>query len=132
MTQRKLSVLMEAYLASSGVPSEPPIEAQERAPMPIVPSHRWAVDDRKRLRKTYCFDDMSNRNSFVVQLMDLEMICGHNAEVTITEGRVQIRVWTHSSDSLTELDKEYAAAADAIYRDIVCPHSSIYLGNTVG
>jgi pterin-4a-carbinolamine dehydratase len=132
MTQKKLSVLMEAYLATPGRPSEPPIEAQERAPMPIVPSQRWSVDDRTRLRKTFCFDDISQRNSFVAQLMDLEMLCGHSAEVTVTEDRVKIRVWTHSSDSLTELDKEYAAAADSIFRDIVCPHPSIYLGNTVG
>ena len=132
MTQKKLSILMEAYLASPSVPSEPPIEAQERAPMPIVPSHRWSVDDRTRLRKTFCFDDTHQRNTFVILLLDFEQLCGHSAELTLTENRVQIRVWTHSSDSLTELDKEYAAAADSIFRDVVCPHPSIYLSNTVG
>ena len=132
MTQKKLSLLMEAYIASPQVPFEPPIKAQKPEALPIIPTERWMVIDRKRLTKTFSFESVDKRNTFVSQLLRLEADCGHHAEITITEEGVRLRLWTKTSDSLTDLDKEYARAADAMYRDLHCPLPSVYLRHTVG
>lgn len=132
MTQKKLSLLMEAYIASPQVPFEPPIKAQEPEALPIVPTERWTVVDRKRLLKTFKFESVDKRNTFLTQLLRLEADCGHHAEIIVTEDSVQIRLWTKTSDSLTDLDKEYARTADAMFRDLHSPLPSVYLHHTVG
>ena len=132
MTQKKLSLLMEAYIASPQVPFKPPIEARKPDVLPIVPSERWAVIEKKRISKLFRFSDIDARNTFVTQLLRLESDCGHNAQLLIDENDVKVTLWTRASDSLTELDKEFARVADSIYKDITCPLPSIYIHNTVG
>ena len=123
---------MEAYIASPQVPFEPPIRAQEPQAMPIVPSERWVVTDRKRLSKTFSFANISKRNTFATMLIQFDEQTEHNAEILISENDVKVKLWTRSSDSLTDLDKEYAKAVDEIYRDLTCQLPTIYMRNTVG
>ena len=130
MTQKKLSRIMEGYLASAQVPSEPPIRAREPEPV-ILPTERWVLEDRKRLRKTYKFDAVGQRNLFVSLLLGMENESGHSGELSITKDSVKI-VLGSFEDPITDLDKEYAKSADLIYRDVVCPMPKVYPFNTVG
>jgi pterin-4a-carbinolamine dehydratase len=123
---------MEAYLASAQVPSEPPVKATP-AQAPVVPMSRWVLEDKKRLRKVYTFDDVKMRNEFARQVLSVEEVSGHaSGEIYVVGMTVTVRVWTRETDALTELDREYAKTVDTIYKDVVCPVPAIYLRNTVG
>ena len=64
------------------------------------------------------------RSAFVAGLFEYEAKTQHNATITIDEGEVTLDVRTKDVDQITELDKEYAAWADELYRDVVysSPH----------
>ena len=86
--------------------------------VPVIPVNKW-VKDGKTLVKTYNFRLQEQRNDFVKQLLDHEVAVGHNADISITEGGVNIRLQTKDIGEVTELDKEYAKWADELYRDVV-------------
>ena len=86
--------------------------------VPVIPVNKW-VKDGKTLVKTYNFRLQEQRNDFVKQLLDHEVAVGHNADISITEGGVNIRLQTKDIAEVTELDKEYAKWTDELYRDIV-------------
>lgn len=86
----------------------------------IMPSEKWErVDSPLRLRKGYSFMSQEKRNAFVAELFEYETKTGHNATITIEEGRVTLDVRTKDVDQITELDKEYAKYADVLFRDVV-------------
>ena len=86
--------------------------------VPVIPVNKW-VKDGKTLVKTYNFRLQEQRNDFVKQLLDHEVEVGHNADISITEGGVSIRLQTKDIGEVTELDKEYAKWTDELYRDVV-------------
>lgn len=131
MSAKKLSSIMEAYLASAQVPSEPPVKATPSS-APIVPMNKWMLEDKKCLRKTYMFDSIELRNEFMRQLFDVDGADFHAKEIYAVDNTVTIRVCTKVDSALSELDKEFARLVDVIYKDVVCPVVAIYLHNTVG
>lgn len=86
----------------------------------IIPVDRWEiVDSPKRLHKTYKFISNDLRNAFVNGLFDYEKKSGHNAKMSIEEYKVVLEVYTKDIDQITELDKEYAAYSDILFKDII-------------
>lgn len=86
----------------------------------IVASDKWEkVDSPLRLRKSYSFMSQEKRNLFVIELFEYEARIGHNATITVEEGKVVLDVRTKDVDQITELDKEYAKFADVLFRDVV-------------
>lgn len=94
-----------------------PVQPKEQQ-LPIMPTERWR-DVNGALHKTYKFRRQEDRNQFVISLLSYEQSVQHNAEFTITEQQVTIKVQTKNVDRVTELDKEYARYADVLFRDLV-------------
>lgn len=87
------------------------------ASAPIIPMNRWlATGDA--LTKAYAFVDNCIRNRFVVLLLGYEEKVHHHAQITIDEFVVHVAVRTRGVDLVTEIDKEYAAYADVLYKDV--------------
>ena len=86
--------------------------------VPVIPVNKW-VKDNKALVKTYIFRQQEQRNDFVKQLLDHELEVGHNADISVTEDGVSIRLQTKDIAEITELDREYAKWSDELYRDVV-------------
>lgn len=85
----------------------------------IIPVEKWeTVESPKRLRKHFKFISNQMRNSFVEGLFEYELKIGHNAKITIEEYKVTLDVYTKDVDQITELDEEYAAYADVLFKDI--------------
>lgn len=86
----------------------------------IIPVEKWEkVASPTRLHKTYRFSSTELRNTFVTSLFDYETKIGHHAKMTIEEDDVTLDVYTKDVDQITELDKEYAAYADILFKDVV-------------
>lgn len=86
--------------------------------VPVIAMNKWQKSDNS-LVKTYKFISNELRNDFVRQLLIHEEKVGHNATMTIQHETVSLTLRTHDIEQVTELDKEYAKAADELYKDVV-------------
>lgn len=108
------STLVESVTASTIQPAVPVVPAKKR--LPVQAKIAWEKSDSK-LKKTFKFNDVEERNSFLYQLLAYEQEKGHNATMLIKEREVTLQVTTKDLGKLTELDREYAHAADQIYEE---------------
>jgi pterin-4a-carbinolamine dehydratase len=86
--------------------------------VPVIATNKWKKSENS-LIKTYKFISNELRNDFVRQLLIHEENVGHNATMSIQTETVTLTLQTHGIDQVTELDKEYARAADELYKDVV-------------
>jgi pterin-4a-carbinolamine dehydratase len=117
----KLKLLHEEFIEKSKRPMQfgrMPINPKS-IELPVVPMSKWeALHDPIRLSKVFIFKRVSDRNSFINELMNYESEVKHHANLTITEDKVQVQVFTKDLEKITELDKEYSKFADEIYKEI--------------
>lgn len=90
----------------------PLLSAREIAELkPRVPS--WEVMGGKQLSRTFLCPDfasalgLANRIGAVAEELD------HHPELSISWGKLNVIVWTHRVNGLTELDFMFAARCDA-------------------
>ena len=123
----RVSALMKEYFDSqaqaesrAGKQLLPESFGSLSAELPVAPeSTDWSLQyDPERLHRTYIFDSISQRSLFVEELMSLEEVSSHHAKITIEGLKVTVEVWTHDVERVTELDQEYAADCDVLYKDI--------------
>ena len=81
---------------------------------PEVPE--WDVVDRKKLRRTFDFDDFAQALEFVNAVGEIAEEEGHHPNIAFTYGEATIEIWTHKVDGLTESDFILAAKIDGIER----------------
>lgn len=86
---------------------------------PIRPTNKWIIASGGSLFKKFFFVDNDERNRFLFALLEYEVLKGHSAEMKVKDREVMIAVLTKDLDMVTELDKEYAAEADLIYKDVI-------------
>ena len=80
----------------------------------------WEVhQDPERFSKRFKFDSRHRMTSFLNELMIYEDEVGHHGEQRINYDQIDISVYTHDVNRITELDKEYARDVDNIYRDVL-------------
>ena len=91
------------------------------APVPIVPMDRWQPvgDDKTTLTKTYRFARVADRTSFVIALLAWEEETSHFATTSIDGHNVKVNVGTRNIGKVTELDREYAAYLDDVFKDLM-------------
>jgi len=115
-----LKKLNEQFLSRANRPlsfNEPPIHAK-KSETPVFATERWnSVNDS--LVKTYQFRRDNDRDKFVVGLLSYEQDVKHHAVITIEGNKVAVKVTTHDVDRVTELDKNYAAFCDVLFREVV-------------
>jgi 4a-hydroxytetrahydrobiopterin dehydratase len=73
----------------------------------------WQVERQHHLEKEYEFDDFASALAFVNRVGAVAEEQGHHPDLSLTWGKVGIRIWTHKIDGLTESDFVLAAKCDA-------------------
>lgn len=76
----------------------------------------WAVEGGHHLKKAYDFENFRRALDFVNRVGAIAEEQGHHPDIFLTWGRVELRIWTHKIDGLTESDFILAAKADAARR----------------
>lgn len=94
-----------------------PIKAKQ-SNAPIIAMNRWVYKDGS-LVKRYEFRREEDREKFVSSMMQYERITKHYASLLVKKDSVVVSVTTEGLGHITELDKEYAAHADVVFKDIV-------------
>ena len=79
---------------------------------PQIP--QWAVEDDKRLRRAFHFQDFVTALAFVNQIGALAEEEGHHPDLYLTWGKVEVVLWTHKIGGLSDNDFIMAAKTDVL------------------
>jgi len=74
----------------------------------------WQVVDRHHLWKSFTFPDFRTALNFVNRVGETAEAEGHHPDVFLAWGKVDIKIWTHKVDGLTESDFVLAAKIDGL------------------
>ncbi len=74
----------------------------------------WNVVHEHHLEKSFHFPDFVQALAFTNRVGELAEEQGHHPDIYLTWGRVDIKIWTHKIDGLTESDFILAAKIDAL------------------
>lgn len=68
----------------------------------------WSIVEGHHLEKEYTFPDFAAALAFVNRVGAIAEEMDHHPEVTLTWGKVRIRIWTHTVNGLTRKDFQLA------------------------
>lgn len=77
----------------------------------------WDVVNEHHLHKAFSFPDFVKALAFVNRVGDLAEQQGHHPDIFLTWGKVEIAIWTHKIDGLTESDFILGAKIDQLYQE---------------
>ena len=75
---------------------------------------QWKVVDEHHLNRTFTFPDFKQALDFVNRVGALAEEQGHHPDIMLAWGKVEITLWTHKINGLTESDFIMAAKIDAL------------------
>jgi 4a-hydroxytetrahydrobiopterin dehydratase len=76
----------------------------------------WKVIEEHHITRTLKFSDFREALKFVNQVGNLAEEQGHHPDIFLAWGKVEITIWTHKIDGLTESDFILAAKIDQLYK----------------
>lgn len=98
----------------------PSLPAITSLPIKPVSTSEWeVVTDPRRLHKKFEFNSHQIYVNFISELLLYEKATDHSAKLTCEYPSIVIEVYTHDVDDITELDQDYAKAADQIFDDVL-------------
>lgn len=74
----------------------------------------WEVVDGHHLQKSFEFPDFATALDFVNRVGELAESEGHHPDLHLSWGRVEVEIWTHAVDGLTENDFVLAAKIEEL------------------
>jgi 4a-hydroxytetrahydrobiopterin dehydratase len=77
----------------------------------------WEVVNEHHITKTFTFPDFRTALDFVNRVGETAEQEGHHPDIFLTWGKVEIKIWTHKIDGLTESDFIMAAKIDRLQRE---------------
>jgi len=91
----------------------PPLKGEELdALQRQVPE--WEVVEEHPLRRRFRFKNFREALDFVNRVGELAEEQGHHPDISFGWGRVEVAIWTHKIDGLTESDFILAAKVDTL------------------
>ncbi len=72
----------------------------------------WHIVDEHHLYKRYTFPDFASALAAVERIGGIAEAEGHHPDITLRWGEVELRIWTHVVNGLTENDFILAAKCD--------------------
>ncbi|HEY7784945.1 MAG TPA: 4a-hydroxytetrahydrobiopterin dehydratase [Pyrinomonadaceae bacterium] len=91
----------------------PPLAGEELTKL-SAQLNNWNVVDEHHLQKEYKFKDYREALQFVNQLSEIAEEQGHHPDICFGWGKVEVKIWTHKINGLTESDFILAAKIDQI------------------
>ncbi len=91
----------------------PPMTPQQIAEL-LPHLQGWTVVDNHHLVKSYRFPDFASALEFVNRVGALAEEQNHHPDICLSWGKVDISLWTHKINGLSESDFVFAAKVDRI------------------
>jgi 4a-hydroxytetrahydrobiopterin dehydratase len=76
----------------------------------------WGVVDGHHLDRVFNFPDFRTALAFVNRVGEIAEAEGHHPDLWLAWGKVEVKIWTHKIDGLTESDFVLAAKIDRLPR----------------
>lgn len=92
----------------------PPLKGKELKKLQEELNKEWSVVDEHHLKKEFSFPDFQQALDFTVKIGALAEEEGHHPDILLAYGKVEITMWTHKIDGLTESDFILAAKIDEL------------------
>jgi 4a-hydroxytetrahydrobiopterin dehydratase len=77
----------------------------------------WNAVKEHHIVRTFTFPDFKQALGFVNRVGEVAEQQGHHPDILLTWGKVEITLWTHKIDGLSEGDFIMAAKIDRLHRD---------------
>jgi 4a-hydroxytetrahydrobiopterin dehydratase len=74
----------------------------------------WEVVNEHHLRKEFKFKDYAQALAHVNKISEVAEMAGHHPDICFGWGKVEVLIWTHKIDGLTESDFILAAKLDSL------------------
>lgn len=94
----------------------PPLEADEIAKLHADLGDDWDVVDNHHLTRTYKFDGYTPAVEFTNAVAKIANDQDHHPDILLAYGKVDVTIYTHKIDGLTESDFYFAAKVEAAYQ----------------
>ena len=91
----------------------PPLTAEEIQPL-LAQLTGWEVVQQHHLKKNYSFSNFAEALGFVNRVGEVAEEQGHHPDICFGWGKVEVTIWTHKIDGLTESDFILAAKIDQL------------------
>lgn len=91
----------------------PPLTAEEIQPL-LAQLTGWEVVLQHHLKKNYSFSNFAEALAFVNRVGEVAEEQGHHPDICFGWGKVEVTIWTHKIDGLTESDFILAAKIDQL------------------
>jgi 4a-hydroxytetrahydrobiopterin dehydratase len=91
----------------------PPLAGEEIQRL-LAQLNGWEVVREHHLKKNYRFKDFAEALAFVNRVGALAEEQGHHPDICFGWGKVEVTIWTHKIDGLTESDFILAAKIDEL------------------
>lgn len=75
---------------------------------------RWRIVTEHHIVRAYKFPDFKSALAFVNKIGEVAESQGHHPDILLGWGKVEITIWTHAVDGLTESDFILAAKIDQL------------------
>jgi 4a-hydroxytetrahydrobiopterin dehydratase len=75
----------------------------------------WEVVNGHHIKRTYTFPDFRKALDFVNRVGEVAEQQGHHPDIFLAWGKVEVTLWTHKIDGLTESDFIMAAKIEKLY-----------------
>ena len=108
---------MSGLAAKTCVPCRggvPPLNGAELAAL-AAQVRGWEVVGEHHIKKSFKFPDFRKALDFTNRVGELAEQQGHHPDIFLAWGRVDITLWTHKINGLTESDFILAAKIDQLY-----------------
>lgn len=74
----------------------------------------WGVVEEHHIKKNFKFPDFRTALAFVNKVGELAEAQSHHPDIYLAWGKVEVTIWTHKIDGLTESDFILAAKIDQL------------------
>ncbi len=92
----------------------PPLKGEELLSFLNKLKPGWEVVEEHHIKKTFTFPNFITALAFTNQIGDLAEREGHHPDINLTYGKVEVMLWTHKIDGLSESDFILAAKIDEL------------------
>jgi len=74
----------------------------------------WGHSEHRRISRTFVFPDFVGALAFANRVGEIAETEGHHPDLLVAWGRVEVTIWTHKVNGLTESDFILAAKIDRL------------------
>lgn len=97
----------------------PPLDLSEKNRLMKEIDSNWELrNEKKRLFRSFKFEDYKKPWEFVSKISELAEEEWHHPDLKFGWGYLEVEIWTHKIDSLVESDFIFAAKVDQIFSSL--------------